>query len=554
MTSSPMPTRRYIAAFRFATALLIATPVAAATQIKEPKSPGGPAVVRLINEKQYISMIANIFGEDIKNAVRFPPTRRVEGLVNLGTGTADVTPSQLNLFEEAGRSIAAQVVDEKHRENLIHCTPRDVAKPDEACARTFLGSVGRLLFRRSLTQVEMDYWTQTANLGAEKFADFYAGLKVALSGMLVAPQFVFLAEAVDPHPNGDGTRQLGGPSKALRLSLLLWDAPPDALLIDAAESGKLDTASGLRREVDRMIASPRFRNGVRAFFEDMLIMESFENLSKDPTLYPAYTVKAATEAREQMLHIIDDHLVTRKADYRDLFTTRHIFLTSDLGALYKVPVNAKGALAWQPYELPEDDPRAGILMQAGFLSVNSHPGRSSSTKRGKALREIFMCQRVPDPPPNVDFSLVEDPNSPIATARDRLSAHSTHPVCGGCHKIMDPMGLAMEQFDAAGQFRTTEHGVAIDTSGDLNGVKFKDAKGLAQAVRNNPAITSCVVEKLYKYGTARPIARDEKPVLAYLKDRFAAEDYNFVELMKTIATSKAFYAVQQEQVASADSQ
>ncbi|MFL2769949.1 MAG: DUF1588 domain-containing protein [Rhodospirillaceae bacterium] len=126
-----------------------------------------------------------------------------------------------------------------------------------------------------------------------------------------------------------------------------------------------------------------------------------------------------------------------------------------------------------PFEFSENDPRAGILTQVGFSALASHPGRSSPTLRGKSIREAVLCQKVPDPPGDVDFSLFEDPNSPNKTARERLTAHSTEPACAGCHKITDPIGLALEQLDGIGQLRTSENGVVIDVSGNLDGTPLQ---------------------------------------------------------------------------------
>ena len=143
---------------------------------------------------------------------------------------------------------------------------------------------------------------------------------------------------------------------------------------------------------------------------------------------------------------------------------------------------------WQPYEFPPNDPRAGILSQVSFVALHSPPGRSSPTLRGKALREIMLCQRVPAPPGNVEFKIVQDTNNPeYKTARARLDVHRTNPVCAGCHKLIDPMGLALENFDGDGAYRTSENGAKIDASGALDGVTFTDAVGLGKAMHDNPA-------------------------------------------------------------------
>jgi hypothetical protein len=143
----------------------------------------------------------------------------------------------------------------------------------------------------------------------------------------------------------------------------------------------------------------------------------------------------------------------------------------------------------------------------------------------------------------VNFDQFNDPNSPNKTARLRLQAHSTDPACAGCHKLMDPIGLALEHFDGAGQFRVTENGEPIDTSGDLNGIPFADALGLGQAMRQDPAATSCLVRRAYTYAAGRPIERGERDWMNYLEQRFAAEGYRLRPLLKTIAVSEALQRV-----------
>src|SRR6185369_12443556 len=169
---------------------------------------------------------------------------------------------------------------------------------------------------------------------------------------------------------------------------------------------------------------------------------------------------------------------------RDLFTTKHTFLTRALGAIYKVPVSPSHD--WLPYDFPEDSPRAGILSHLSFVATFSHPGRSSPTLRGKALRELVLCQPVPDPPNNVDFSKVQ--NTATGTVRERLTGHRANPACASCHRFMDPIGLSLENFDGAGAYRTHENGAVIDASGELDGTKFGDPVSLAQAVRNHPLL------------------------------------------------------------------
>jgi hypothetical protein len=292
-----------------------------------------------------------------------------------------------------------------------------------------------------------------------------------------------------------------------------------------------------------MIASPRLQSGVRALFYDMLGFDEFQTLAKDTMIFPKFNPAVAKDAQEQTMRTIVNVLLTEKGDYRDIFTTRKTFLTPLLASVYQVPlVQTDGG--WQPYEYPENDPRAGIVSQIAFVALHSHPGRSSPTLRGKAIREVLLCQKVPTPPANVNFTLVQDTKNPkYKTARARLTAHATDATCAGCHKIMDPVGLGLEGFDSGGSIRTSENGEVIDTAGTLDGVQFKDAAGLAKAVHDDAAAPACIVNRAFSYGAGRMPTRDEASVIQDFQKSFQDSGYRFPALLKAIATSDAFYRV-----------
>jgi hypothetical protein len=196
-------------------------------------------------------------------------------------------------------------------------------------------------------------------------------------------------------------------------------------------------------------------------------------------------------------------------------------------------------------DFPTEGGRAGILTDVSFLALHSHPGRSSPTLRGKAIREIFMCQKVPDPPADVDFTAfdaaVNDKASP--TARDRLEEHQTNPTCAACHKVTDPLGFTLEKFDGGGSFRAKENGADIDVSGSLDGVKFSGAMGLGQALHDSPDVTHCFVDKMYRFGLGRKLTDQEDEYTEQFDKTFAANGYRVPDLMRSIATSPIFYAV-----------
>ncbi len=503
---------------------------------------------RRLTPEQYKRAISDIFGRDIKIGGRFDPGVRVDGLLEVGAGQVSVSPSGMEQYDSMARSIAQQVVDEKHRDILIHCKPSALNAPDDACAEQFLSSVGQLLYRRPLTVAEIDLQVAAASAATKIEKDFYKGLALSLAGMLSQPQFLFRHEVVEPDPHHRNQYRLDAYSKASRLSFFLWNAGPDLQLLQAAQNGDLDTDKGLARQAERMIASPRLESGMRAFFSDMFQFDQFEGLIKDTEIYPKFSSQVSQDAREQTLKTVVNLLLTERGDYRDIFTTKTTFMTKALASIYRVPlampVPNGSPDAWRPYEFAADDPRSGILMQVAFVALHSHPGRSSPTLRGKALREVMLCQKVPSPPGDVDFTLVQDTSSEdYKTARARLTAHSSEPACAGCHKITDPMGFALENFDGGGGWQTKENGVNIDATGALDGVEFVGGEGLGKAVHDNPATTSCLVNRLAAYAIGRSPEKDETSWVHGLEKQFAENGYVLPSLMLEIAKSSELYRV-----------
>ncbi|MSO73148.1 MAG: DUF1592 domain-containing protein [Rhodospirillaceae bacterium] len=501
--------------------------------------------LRRLTFEQYQNIVSDVFGSPVAVVGQFDPLVRTAGLLAVGAANATTTPAGFEQFEAAARSVATQVVSPANRGTLVPCTPQAGAASDDNCTRAYFASVGRLLFRRALTAEEIDMRVAIVRAAADNNGDYYAGIESGLSSLLMTPAFLFITEAADGRPSKVGVQRLDAPSKATRLSFLLWNTTPDDALLTASERGELNTAQGLKRQVDRLLDSPRLKRGTAAFFADMLAFEKFAVLEKDSTLYPAYSLEVANDAREQLIRTINDHLISRNADYRDLFTTRKTFLSSALARVYRVPAPVPGG--WGAFEYPGDDPRAGIQTAFAFTALHSHPGRSSPTLRGKAIRELLLCQRVPDPPGNVDFSLFTAPSPTLKTARQRLDAHSTNPVCAGCHKLVDPIGLALENFDGAGQFRRTENGAAIDPSGRLDGVDYKTAGELGAALRANRAATSCIVNRLYAYTVGRAASPREREAIAAFEKRFEGAGYRFADLLRAIATDEMSYVISVDQ-------
>lgn len=501
-----------------------------------------PPVLRRLTEAQYRATIADVFAPDVPIAGRFERGLRVDGLIAVGTSRMGMSPFSLEQYDTAARSIATAVTSEEMRERFVPCRPRSVTAFDRGCATQFVDTYGPRLLRRPLTEEQRAKFVRIAETAQAQLGGFYDGLNYALAGMLVSPEFLLRIERVEPVPGSPGEFRLDSYSKAARLSYFLTNSTPDEQLLEAAGKGELHTPKGLARQVDRLVASDHIEGAVRAFFADMLHFDGFRDLFKDPEIYPYYTSQVAQDAQEQTLRTIASHLIADQGDYRDLFTTRKTWLTRSLGVIYRMPVARRNG--WERAVYPEDSGRAGILTDLSMLALHSHPGRSSPTLRGRAIRENLLCERVPDPPANVDFAAFQDAATEVgSTARIRLAEHNANPVCAGCHKITDPIGLALESFDGAAAFRAVENGVKLDLSGSLYGEQFDGAAGLAETIRNSESAPRCLVEKMYRSAVGRELLPTEEPVLEGLYSDFAQVGYLVPQLMREIALSKTFFAV-----------
>jgi hypothetical protein len=495
------------------------------------------ASLRRLTEQEYRNSIADIFGKEIEVRGSFEPTKRTGGLEAASTALLSVTPVGLESFNKMAGDIAAQVSAEKYRAKLP-CTPKDPKAPDDVCAREILSHYGLLLFRRPVTAAELENPVGLLHSITERTNDFYAGLHYGLSMLLQLPDFLFRKEVAIPSADGkSGT--LDSYSRATRLSFLMWNTTPDAELLRAAGNGELNTSAGLAKQVDRLIASPRLEVGMRAFFDDMLELDTFDTVSKDSLLYPKWGSAMATSAREETLRTVIGLTLHDNGDIRELMTTRQTYIDRRLAMLYGVAFPFTGD--WVKYEFPAESGRSGILTQISMLSMFSHPGRSSPTKRGVAINEIFLCSPTPVPPNNVDFSVVNNPNSSMKTLRERLMAHATNPTCAACHQHSDPVGLSLDAFDTIGGYRTTENGEPINVSATIQSHTVSGAQGLGQYMHDNPRYPACVARKLYSYSRGLKSSSVDDFQDAY--KAFQNSGFRLRALLKSMAVSDSFYAV-----------
>ncbi len=255
---------------------------------------------------------------------------------------------------------------------------------------------------------------------------------------------------------------------ASRLAFLLWNSLPDQELLDEAASGALGTVEGIRAAATRLLETPAGREAVGAFAEEYMRLDRISTQAKDSGLFPEYDPALQAAMVRDMRGTWEVLAFDDQASALDLFSTTKVVVNSELAQLYGLDTAGLGSGAFEVRSLPADGPRIGILGKAGFLSQFANQKEGSPTLRGKFMRDALMCTPIPPPPGNVALELPEPPADKPLTKRQRLEIHRTKPACAGCHSYMDPLGLPLETFDAIGRFRTTDHGLPIDPSGEFD--------------------------------------------------------------------------------------
>ncbi len=501
-----------------------------------------PPQMRLMSESQYRNTIADVLGDDIQVVGRFETAADIDGLAALSASQMSISSRGYERYYGMAATISDQAIQDENWAQTFPCpVPADDAF-DESCARSAITDIGERLLRRPLSAQEIDGWVEQSRTATDALGSFKQAMSIVVEGFLASPEFLFLIDQVEDEPKGEGAR-LTAMSKASRLSYFLWNSAPDAELLAVAADGSLHSDKVMKAQVDRMLASDKINDGAQAFFEDFLNLDGFETLNKDKLIYPAFNKQVAVDARAQVLKFLNYHLLDQNEAYSSIFTARDTFMSRPLGMIYRVPVAAKSG--WEPYRFGEGDPRAGLLSHIGFTALHSHPGRSSATLRGIAVRELLLCQPVAPAPAAVNFTVVQDTENPdFKTARARLTQHRTDAACKSCHEFIDPIGLALENFDGAGKFRMSENGELIDASGELDAKPFANLTEMEAVLASHPAAPACLVEKLQKYATGRETSTSDLAWRRRLEKRFTRKGQNLRDLLKTIATSDEFFAVE----------
>ncbi|MEJ7732001.1 MAG: DUF1592 domain-containing protein [Polyangiaceae bacterium] len=460
-----------------------------------------------------------------------------EGFFAVGASQVALSPAGVTKYEQVLDVATAEAfADATRAAEVLACVP--VGADDAACIDKALSRFGRRAWRRPLTDAELTrYRVLTAEM-TEDTGDVVQGVRHAAWAMLQSPYFLYRVELGAPAEDESGRLKYSVWELASRLSFTLWNSVPDDELLDAAEAGELDDAAGVSAQAARMLADGRARQGVETFAVELYELWRMKQTFKDAELFPAWTPSLAESMRTDLLRRIEDAVFDEPADFLSLYDGRKAFVNNELAAIYGLPELETDA--WRAVELPEGEMRRGLVGSGAVLAMNSLPGRTSATERGKFIADAMLCKTVPPPPPTVDTNLNPPEGSGPMTLRQKLEPHRADPACAACHGIMDPLGLALENFDSLGRFRETDQGLPIDATGELDGVAFADGRELATALREHPQAASCLVRKVYTFAAGRAPVALEDPLLEALGAELDAANNRFDALLLGLVQSDDF--------------
>jgi hypothetical protein len=394
-------------------------------------------------------------------------------------------------------------------------------------------ALSRRAFRRPPQAAEVARYVKVADEAAETLSDFYQGLEFALAAVLQSPSFLFRVELGEPDPENNTRLRYTEYELATRLSYALWNTTPDEILLDAAERGELSAT--LTEQAQRLLEHPRAASALDNFHSERLGLAELSTLNKDPSLSGELSDELKGALRDDVLRTFAE-LGEPGRDFLRVFDARVAYVNAPLAKLYAQPMAADELTR---VELPESAGRVGFLGKPAFLALTAHNLETSPTLRGRYIRERVLCQSIPAPPANVVPVLAEpDPDAP--TMRDRLRQHATDPACSGCHTLMDPLGLALEHFDALGRYRDKDQGHALDTRGELDGTRFDGAVELSKLLAADPRTAECLVRQAYRYTLGHIEDRGEEPQIAELVAAFEASGHDLSALFQSLSTSAAF--------------
>ena len=500
----------------------------------------GRVTVRRLNRSEYNNVVRDLLFVDFRPDNDFPADDTGYGFDNIGD-VLSMSPLLMEKYLDAAEDIAQKVVEIPQKPGPGTAFQKEYFKlplakdTEEAAFKGFVAKFMRRAYRREIRAEEIDRMMAVSKAAVDEATPIHARVQVVIQAVLVSPHFLFRWELDGAPSNPKAIRRLNEYELASRLAFFIWSSGPDDRLLNLAAKGTL--RKQLEAEVRRMLADPKAESLVRNFSGQWLQLRDLDIVRPDKNLFPAYTTELRDYMRQETEMLFADVLRGNRP-LTELLTARYSFVNEPLAALYGLP-NVQGK-AFRKVTL-KGDVRAGVLGHASVLTLTSDPNRTSPVKRGKYVLDNILGTPPPPPPPNVPE--LEEAGEIKGTMREQMAKHSTNAVCASCHKKMDPIGFAFENFDAIGRYRTDDNGAPVDAGGQLDsGESFKNAAELRVifATKKSDLFIRCVTEKMLTFALGRGLEYYDKRPVDKIIDRLEGNDGKSFHLVMGIVESLPF--------------
>ena len=488
------------------------------------------------------------FEGEVDDLIRPIEHTLADGQIGIGYGVT--TQQHLQRMTVLGPFEVTGVSDTPTRRFVFSCRPTAPSE-ERTCAESIVERLAERAYRRDVDQNDIDGIMQFYDQGSET-RGFEGGVRLALQAIMASPHFIFRMEEAPEGVEPGEVYEISDSDLASRLSFFLWGSPPDEELIRLAEEGDLSKDRELERQVRRMLADPRAEALASRFGAQWLRLQDLEKIRPDALSFPYYDQTLA-DAMHRETEMLFDHIRTADLPVAELLTADYTFVNERLARHYGIP----GVLGtdFQMVHYP-DETRRGILGHGSILTLTSHANRTSPVLRGKWVMEVLLGSPPPPPPPNVP-ALEEGEDAAdgrFLSVRERMEIHRANPACASCHNVIDPIGLAFENFDVTGAWRNRDQGTPVDTEAELfDGSQVSGVGGLRDAIMSRPEVFYRIfTENMMAYALGRRVEYFDQPAIRQITRDAAKDDYRLSAFVLGVVNTPGFRSSRAAQPMTAD--
>jgi mono/diheme cytochrome c family protein len=466
----------------------------------------------------------------------------------IGDGYGITTLPHIRDFSITGPYKVTGISDTPSRRRIFTCRPT-TASEERPCASQILRRLVTQAYRQPATTGDIEPFMKFFDQGRTEGGDFESGIRMALQAILASPRFLFRLEEAPAALGAGQNYRINDVDLASRLSFFLWDAAPDAELLKAASNRTLHLPAVLDKQVRRMLTDPRSEALATRFASQWLRLQDVDKIRPDALLYPTYDYRLA-ESFKRETELFFYSIVREDRDVLDLLNADYTFVNERIARHYGIP-NVTGDEFRKVTLPPALDYRRGLLGQGSILMLTSVADRTSPVQRGKWIMEVLLGSPPPPPPPNVpalDETKAVAAGGRTLSVRERMEEHRKNPACASCHRVIDPLGLALENFDVTGQWRIRDNMVPVDPNGTLyDGTEMRGPAGLRQALLNHSeSIIRNFTENLMAYALGRRVEYYDEPTVRAIVRKARENGNRFSAFVFGIVNSPAFQMARAE--------